>query len=521
MMPESSDGTANFDKGVDMCVEFLGIVCYDKGREVFLWQKIKIWNGRIPARMKRDIWEEPSSVAEADGCLRGRKTMKLNYKRTFLIGFAFMAISAFWQMYDNIIPLILQNTFHLKEGAIGVIMAADNVLAVFLLPVIGAFSDRVDTRLGKRMPFIVGGTAAAVASMMLLPVSDRLLNLPMFIIALGVTLFAMGMYRAPAVALMPDLTPKPLRSKANAVINLMGAVGGVYSLLLIKLLVGKGARPSYLFLFAGVAGLMVLSVILLLLTINEKKLAKRMQEEYSELSETEDRPGADVPKKAFIRTAEEAGEKGGVISGDSGDRDVKRSLVFILLSIFLWFTAYNAVTTAFSRYAVTVWGLEGGGYADCLMVATVAAIVSYIPIGIVSSRIGRKKTILGGVALMTGCYLMAALLSDYHPVIQAGFALIGVGWAAINVNSLPMVVEMSKDSDLGKYTGLYYTFSMTAQIATPILSGILLQYVSYRALFPYAVVFSGAAFVTMLFVKHGDNKPTSKKSLIEHFDVED
>ncbi len=143
--------------------------------------------------------------------------MKLNYRRTFLIGFAFMAISVFWQMYDNIIPLILQNTFHLKEGAIGAIMAADNVLAVFLLPVIGAFSDRVDTRLGKRMPFIVGGTAAAVVSMMLLPVSDRFMSLPMFIIALGVTLFAMGMYRSPAVALMPDLTPKPLRSKANAV----------------------------------------------------------------------------------------------------------------------------------------------------------------------------------------------------------------------------------------------------------------------------------------------------------------
>ncbi|MCI8505856.1 MAG: SLC45 family MFS transporter [Lachnospiraceae bacterium] len=435
--------------------------------------------------------------------------MKLNYKRTFLIGFAFMAISAFWQMYDNIIPLILQNTFHLKEGAIGVIMAADNVLAVFLLPVIGAFSDRVDTRLGKRLPFIVGGTAAAVISMMVLPVSDRLMSLPMFIIALGVTLFAMGMYRSPAVALMPDLTPKPLRSKANAVINLMGAVGGVYSLLLIKLLVGKGARPSYLPLFAGVAGLMILSVILLLLTIDEKKLVKKMAEEYPEPIEAESMPGEKTAKNVSAA------------SKTLQDQGVKRSLIFILLSIFLWFTAYNAVTTAFSRYAVTVWGLEGGSYADCLMVATVAAIVSYIPIGMVSSKIGRKKTILGGVALMTGCYLMAALLPDYHPVIQAGFALIGVGWAAINVNSLPMVVEMSKDGDVGKYTGLYYTFSMTAQIATPILSGLLLQYVSYRALFPYAVVFSGAAFVTMLFVKHGDNKPVSKKSLIEHFDVDD
>ncbi len=318
-----------------------------------------------------------------------------------------------WQMYDNIIPLILQNTFHLKEGAIGVIMAADNVLAVFLLPVIGAFSDRVDTRLGKRMPFIVGGTAAAVVSMMLLPVSDRLMSLPMFIIALGVTLFAMGMYRSPAVALMPDLTPKPLRSKANAVINLMGAVGGVYSLILIKLLVGKGARPSYLWVFAGVAGLMVLSVILLLLTINEKRLAKKLAEEYPESAGVGGMSKTDALGGPSVRTAG-AAEKADVaahgVSGVSTDRGVKRSLAFILVSIFLWFTAYNAVTTAFSRYAVTVWGLEGGGYADCLMVATVAAIVSYIPIGMVSSRIGRKKTILGGVALMTGCYLMAALL---------------------------------------------------------------------------------------------------------------
>ena len=298
--------------------------------------------------------------------------MKLNYRRTFLIGFAFMAISVFWQMYDNIIPLILQNTFHLKEGAIGAIMEADNVLAVFLLPVIGAFSDLVDTRLGKRMPFIVGGTAAAVVSMMLLPVSDRLMSLPMFIIVLGVTLFAMGMYRSPAVALMPDLTPKPLRSKANAVINLMGAVGGVYSLLLIKLLVEKGTRPSYLWVFAGVAALMVLSVVLLLLTINEKRLARRLEEEYPEpagtggVSETDASEGSERSSDK----REGVGGKAAVAAfggpGASAERGVKRSLAFILMSIFLWFTAYNAVTTAFSRYAVTVWGLEGGGTASKL-----------------------------------------------------------------------------------------------------------------------------------------------------------
>lgn len=176
--------------------------------------------------------------------------MKLNYKRTFFVGFAFMAICAFWQMYDNLIPLILQNTFGLKESIIGIIMAADNVLAVFLLPVIGAFSDKVDTKLGKRMPFIVGGTIVAVVTMLLLPVSDKMESLPLFIGALGATLLAMAMYRSPAVALMPDVTPKPLRSKANAVINLMGAIGGVYTLILISTLVGEGKRPNYLPVFA-------------------------------------------------------------------------------------------------------------------------------------------------------------------------------------------------------------------------------------------------------------------------------
>ena len=431
--------------------------------------------------------------------------MKLNYKRTFLVGFAFMAICAFWQMYDNIIPLILQHTFGLKDGIIGVIMAADNVLAVFLLPVVGAFSDRVDTRFGKRTPFIVGGTAAAVAVMMLLPLSDRLESLPLFVFALGATLIAMAMYRSPAVALMPDLTPKPLRSKANAVINLMGAIGGVYTLILISTLVGEGKRPSYFAVFAGVAGMMVLSVILLLLTIRVKKLAKQLAEEY--------------PEEIREENSGQAGKIG--TEKKTMEKDVKRSLILILISIFLWFAAYNAVTTAFSRYAMTVWDIQGGGYANCLMVATVAAILSYIPIGMISSKIGRKKTILGGIVLMTACYLLAALLPNYHPIIQVGFALIGVGWAAISVNSLPMVVEMSRDSDVGKYAGLYYTFSMTAQIVTPILSGFLLQHISYRILFPYAVFFSGLAFVTMSLVKHGDNKPEAKKDLLEHFDVED
>lgn len=424
--------------------------------------------------------------------------MKLNYKRTFFVGMAFLSISAFWQMYDNIIPLILQNTFHLNETIIGAIMAMDNVLAVFLLPVIGTMSDKVDTKMGKRTPFIIGGTFAAAICMMLLPLADHYKMLGLFIVALALTLIAMAMYRSPAVALMPDLTPKPLRSSANAVINLMGAVGAIYALILIRLLVKKEEHPSYLPVFLGVVGIMVLAVVILVATINEKKIAAKIAEEYPEEAEEE-------------KEKEEHGLPA----------PVKRSLVLILVSIFLWFTAYNAVTTAFSRYAVTVWGMEGGGFASCLMVAMVAAIISYIPIGIVSSKIGRKKSILIGLVMMFISYTSVFFYPTYNVTANIFFAIIGIGWAAISVNSLPMVVEMSKGSDIGKYTGLYYTFSMTAQIFTPIVSGALLQYVSYSTLFPYAMFFTACAFVTMMMVKHGDSKPMKKENVLENFDVDD
>lgn len=424
--------------------------------------------------------------------------MKLNYKRTILIGMAFLSISAFWQMYDNIIPLILQNTFHLNESLIGAIMAIDNVLAVFLLPIIGNLSDRIDTPMGKRTPFILGGTLAAIVLMMLLPYADEQQELGLFVAALGLTLIAMGMYRSPAVALMPDLTPKPLRSAANAIINLMGAVGGIYTLGLIQFLVKNEERPSYFPVFMGVAILMAVSIVILLLTIKEKKLTAQIAEEYPEEEEDE--------------LIQENGELA---------PEVKRSLRFILVSIFLWFTAYNAVTTAFSRYAVTVWKMEGGGFASCLMVAMIAAIISYVPTGALASRIGRKKTIIWGLLLMLISYSSVFFYPTYHVTANIFFALIGIGWAAVGVNSLPMVVEMSKGSEIGKYTGLYYTFSMTAQIFTPIVSGALLQYVSYHTLFPYAMFFTICAMVTMSCVKHGDSKPVKKKSVLENFDIED
>lgn len=433
--------------------------------------------------------------------------MKLNYRRTFLIGLAFLSISAFWQMYDSIIPLMLQNTFHLGETVTGILMAMDNVLAIFLLPLFGSLSDRTDTRIGKRMPFIMGGTLLAVTFLILLSAADRRESLIMFMAVLFLLLLSMGLYRSPAVALMPDLTPNRLRSKANAVINLMGAVGGVYALLMIKLLVGAGERPDYLPLFMSIGGLMLMAVAVLFLTVKEKKAAMQMAEEEAATAATAEIKDAAKPVNAAGKTIM--------------PKEVKRSMIFLLVSIFLWFMAYNAVTTAFSRYTRVVWHMEGGSFADCLMVATVAAILSYIPIGNIASRAGRKKTIMAGIVLMSLCYLAAVFVGVYHPVINIAFAIIGVGWAAINVNSYPMIVEMSKGCDIGKFTGTYYTFSMAAQIFTPIFSGFLLENVSYRTLFPYAFVFSTFAFLTMTQVRHGDSKPEKKKDMLEHFDVED
>lgn len=427
--------------------------------------------------------------------------MKLNYRRTILIGLAFMSISAFWQLYDNIIPLILQNNFGLGETLTGGIMALDNILALFMLPLFGSLSDRTRTRLGKRTPFIIGGTVLAVAFMMVIPYSARIKSFPLFFVSLGVVLFAMGTYRSPAVALMPDLTPKPYRSSANAVINLLGAVGGITTLLLIRLLVPKVDLPDYRDVFLAVSSLMVIAVIILVLTIKENKLSKQLAGTPGFKEDEEDLEGSS--------------------SSHEMPREVKRSLYFILASIFLWFTAYNAVITAFSRYATNVWGLKGGSFVDALMVATGAAIISFIPIGIISSKIGRKKTIIIGIVTMSLSYLSGFFFLEYSPIINVVFAFTGFGWAAINVNSYPMVVEMSKSGDIGKYTGLYYTFSMAAQIFTPVFSGFLLENISYRTLFPYSVTFSLLSLCTMLMVKHGDSKPPKKASKLENFDVED
>ena len=439
--------------------------------------------------------------------------MRLNTKRTVLVGFAFLSICAFWQMYDNLIPKILTETFGIGESISGVIMASDNVLALFLLPLFGGLSDKCTSKLGRRRPFILFGTIAAVILMMLLPIlTDSYHAQPAawkvvcFIVGLGMLLISMGTYRSPAVALMPDVTPKPLRSKANAIINLMGAVGGIIYLVITTFLYKTSADVyvSYLPLFAIVGGIMLVALAIVMFCVNEPKLVAE-QKKYEEAH----------PEDTLTEVTE---------NGEALPADVKKSLGFLLASIALWFIGYNGVTTWFSVYASEMWSMTLGQANTCLTIATAGAIVSYIPVGNIASRVGRRKTIRFGTLLLSGsfglAFLYTMLSNAFSPLLYVLFILVGMAWASINVNSLPMVVEMCKGSEVGKFTGLYYTFSMTAQIMTPIVAGWLLENVSYKTLFPYAAIFVFVSFITMGLVKHGDNKVEAKKGL-EAFDVED
>lgn len=437
--------------------------------------------------------------------------MKLNYKRTLLVGLAFLSICAFWQLYDNVVPLILKNTFDIPDDIAGVIMALDNVLALFLLPLFGKLSDRTHTRLGRRMPYILGGTLAAVVLMNLLPMADRARSLWLFVATLGLLLLAMGVYRSPAVALMPDVTPKPLRSKGNAIINLMGTLGGVFTLAATSFLVTHDAtgREDYSALFLAVSILMLAAVAVLLLTIRENRLAH----------EVELQNLAAQGEDAAQAQDDETPSSGAGFS--SLDPALRRSLILILCSVALWFMGYNAVTTAFTKYVSVQWGYDIKAASQCLMVATVGAVVSYLPVGFLSSRFGRKRVIQAGVLLLAACFGAAALFASFSPVLYGIFALVGAAWAMINVNSYPMVVEISKSGDVGKYTGYYYTFSMAAQIVTPIASGWLLEHVGYYTLLPYAAVMVALSFVTISLTRHGDSRPQPPRSRLKAFDAGD
>ena len=521
--------------------------------------------------------------------------MKLNYKRTILVGFAFFLICAFWQAYDNTIPLILTNKFGMSQTWSGVIMALDNVLALFLLPLFGHISDKCTHPKGRRTPFIVVGTLLAAVALIALSFvdnaqlkhldkvsaiddpaalaeiyqeqkdatlltpggesfilgqkitqeeftairsqistrseseGDKTVTNPdytnyvvparqacahavtrthpgtvvLFVVLLLIILISMATFRSPAVALMPDVTLKPLRSKANAVINLMGSAGGILVLALGMVFATSSVENSlmsYTGYFGVIAALMLAALVVFMLTVREPEWAAEMQQQSVELGLEDKEEAATGERKLSV--------------------DEVKSLIFLLLSIVLWFFGYNAVTSKYSVYASNILHKD---YNLTLIIAQAAAIISYLPVGFIASRVGRKKTILAGVVMLTAAFTTAAFMSAESPtmLMNAMFALAGVAWATINVNSFPMVVEMCSGGNVGKYTGFYYTASMAAQVATPMLSGLLMDRMGMHVLFPYAAVFTALAFVTMLFVRHGDSKPEAKLGLEALDEMED
>ncbi len=500
--------------------------------------------------------------------------MKLNYKRTFLVGLAFFLIQMFWQAYDSIIPLIMTNKFGMSQTLSGLIMALDNVLALFMLPLFGALSDRAKFKRGRRTPFILIGTVVACILFVSLSFADNwqisridairendnkatlqmLYNedlgktsekiqenlteeefssikmydengnlsegyteyvtparqayawkqtvanpapLILFIVLLLGVLVSMSIFRSPAVSLMPDITPKPLRSKGNAVINLMGTLAGAI-VLVLGIVFGTGKTEnqlmSYTTFFSTIAGLMLIALIVFIATVREPKWA----EDARLISERAGITDADAEKAAAEHKRKLS-------------KPELRSLIFLLLSVAFWYIGYNAVTSKYSVYAGEILGLD---YNTTLLIAVAVATVAFFPVAFISSKLGRKKMILIGVALLASAFFAACFMTSGSPLwlMNIFFSLAGIGWAAINVNSFPMVVELATGSDVGRYTGFYYSASMAAQIAGPVLSGPLLT-MNLRTLFPFGTVFVLLSFITMLFVKHGDSKPEMQKAL--------
>ncbi len=426
--------------------------------------------------------------------------MKLNYKRTILVGFAFFLISAFWQAYDKTVPMLMTYKFNMKQTMSGLIMALDNVLAVFLLPLFGALSDKNKSKFGKRTPFILIGTICAIISFIFIPLIG---SLWLFIVVLLVTLLSMAFFRSPAVALMPDVTVKPLRSKGNAIINLMGTAGGLLVLVLgLVIKVGQDNMGNFFPYYIAVCGIMLVGLVVFLLTVKENKWASEMLEDTKKYFPEEEKV-EEVQEKQVSKKL----EKPQLIS-----------LLLILASVALWYMGYNAITSKYSLYADSVLHQS---YDLTLMIAQGGAIIAYLPVGLIASKFGRRRTILVGVALLATSFFIAIFMTaNSSPIFMyILFAFAGIGWATINVNSFPMVVELAKAGDTGKYTGWYYTASMSAQVLTPILSGAIMDlFGNMHPLFPYASICVALAFVTMFFVRHGDSKDVEKKSVLESFD---
>jgi len=436
--------------------------------------------------------------------MESQTKLKLNYPRTLLIGFGFFGISVLWTLYNAYVPVFLQAGnpnfnapgevgFGLAPGLTGVIMTLDNIAAFFLLPAIGVWSDRIWTKLGRRMPFILVLAPISIAAFILIPFAVNAIpaelsgetgmlrpQLVLFMVAIGVFLTAMAAFRTPVIALMPDLTPSPLRSQANGIINLMGGIGTLLATLAGGLLYGMGRVVP--FVFGGLV--MAVAVSMLFFFVKEKKGAAASS---SDEEGAEDAVGA-------LRAIK------------SVSPDARRSLALLLGAIFCWFVGYNAVETFLTSYGVSELGMSLGQASLLMGVASLAFLAFAVPAGYLAARLGRRRTIITGLTIFGSLLLFNFFLQDTR-LIWAVLGIGGAGWALVNINSLPMVIDTaSTDADVGTYTGFYYIASQLAAVAGPTINGYIVEWGGgdYNLIFIVTPVFFLLAILCMLGVTRGE-----------------
>ena len=420
--------------------------------------------------------------------------LKLNYKRTFFIGCAFFSILMLWQVYNTYCPLMLQSLladkFQVENEltyVIGIIMAADNLFALFMLPLFGKLSDKTKSRFGKRMPYIVVGMILSAILFPLIVVCFINKSLAGVIIMMGIILIIMNAYRNPAVALMPDVTPKPLRSGANGIINLVGYIGAVIAGALAMFL---KTEETYLYSFLIASAFLIIAVVILIITINENKILVEVE--------------SDMKKGEELSSSlEEVTEDKPLSKSD------KKNMWILLIAILFWFISFNAIETFNSLYCQKILN-ETGLAGTFTIILTVSSIITFATLGTLSNKLGRKLTVLIGLASIIFGIIIISIYS-YTPLIESGLifiiyiavVFIGIGWALVNINSYPMIVEMANKNNVGEFTGKYYTFSMIGQTVTPILVGLIMSFndSGLRVLYIYSLITMIIAAIIFFFVK--------------------
>lgn len=393
---------------------------------------------------------------------------KLDYGKTFLLGFGFFAISIMWSVYNAFMPIILSK-FVISTTIIGFIMTVDNYLAVFMQPAVGIMSDIIDTRFGKRMPFIMVGMP--LASILIVFLANYT-GLPMLILFLVLTNLCMSIFRSPVISLMPDITYKENRSKANGIINFMGAVGAVTAYFVGSKLWDIGEKfPFYL-----AAILMFISFIVIFTFIKEKR---------------------------DVIGYEKADEKTGLIKSIKSLGDTKNAL-FLLLAICSWFIAYHGVETFFTLYGQNYLNLKTSEASISVTFISVSFLIFSIPAGFIGTKYGKKKTIKLGILGLILSFGTLSMVKDIN-IIRMIFIICGFFWAMININSYPFVTDMAGKGKIGTYTGLYYFFSSVAAIVSPPLLGLIIEVIGYKYMFIYTTLFFILAFIFMSLIKDIDD----------------